>query len=242
MPEPPPTIERLDACELAVASGCWPFAVHYRDAIAAHWRRRAAENSTIFNGRVFVVRDVSVADGVLRGTQYLTDFASFLFWRETGFRDPGTFDLFASALVLSRDGRVLVGQAVAGSLNDGHFVVPGGLIDPRDVGPDGRIDIVACAARELAEETGLTSADFELVPGLLAAREGPRIGIGVTFQTAFTKAELLAKVEAHLAADAAPELTHPHVVDPAMPDPNIRLTPTTGLLLSGLADTAAGGR
>jgi 8-oxo-dGTP pyrophosphatase MutT (NUDIX family) len=54
------TIETVDALDLPLTEGAWDFAVERADDIAAHWRRRHAEQPSLFNGRVLMLRRYTV--------------------------------------------------------------------------------------------------------------------------------------------------------------------------------------
>ncbi|MBN8910869.1 MAG: NUDIX hydrolase [Rhizobiales bacterium] len=145
---------RVPSVDLRVTDGGWAFADRHRGEIEAHWARRVREAPGFFNGPVFMMDAYSVsAHGHLSASFIRSDFRSFLYWRETGFRDDRIMDGFGSALIRSADGRVLLGRQSAGNLNSGLCYPPSGFIDVRDVRPDGLIDIDRSVAREVAEET-----------------------------------------------------------------------------------------
>jgi 8-oxo-dGTP pyrophosphatase MutT (NUDIX family) len=141
-----------------------------------------------------------------------TKFAAYLHWRETGFRDGAYDEAFATTAVLASDGGMLVARAVDGTLNEGHYVSPGGLIDARDVGRDGLLDPAGAALRELAEETGLSQPIATRRPGYLLARDAPYLAIASVFDVAATSDELLARVEEFIASQDEPELLEPMIV------------------------------
>ena len=225
----------VTACELRVADAPWPFAELNRSAIMTHWQRRSSQNSTLFNGGVFILRDPRIEGGIFRGTYYATDFASFLYWRDMGFNDPGTYDGFASAMVRAADGGYLIGRAAPGSLNDGLFVFPGGLVDARDVRDDGLMDIVGTARRELVEETGLDPDRLVVEPGLQVVRMGPLIGFGATFVARDSQSALLRRVRHHLATSDAPELFEPQFISHGEDLTSRPLVESTRLLLEAAA-------
>lgn len=224
----------LSDCQFRIGEAVWPFAERNRDEIAAHWARRTAENPDFFNGTVFVLRDVRVDGDVLRGTYAATDFASYLYWRETGFQDETTYDGFVSAILRAADGGYLVGQATAGGLNEGYSVIPGGFADPADVDSDGNVDVAGTALRELHEEAGIEAGMVQRIPGYFVAFMGPLVGMGVPLVAHETGEEVLQRVRAYLEASAAPELHAPRiVVDPSLEGeaPGVRLLEGTRLLI-----------
>ncbi len=202
----------LDACRLRLTAGNWDYASRHADAIAENWRTACAANDKLFNGDVFIVVEWRLAAGNLEASVVQTKFAAYLHWRETGFRDGGYDEAFATTAVLASDGGMLVARAVDGTLNEGHYVSPGGLIDRRDVGADGLLDPAGAAVRELAEETGLSLSIATRRPGYLLARDAPYLAIASIFDVAATSDELLARVEEFITGRDEPELLEPMII------------------------------
>src|ERR1700760_3908992 len=80
-----------------------------RRRLAPHFADRQREQPTLWNGRVLLARDFAVADGVLRGSSFETDYASFLAWRDWGCPDASVFNIFAAAALQAADGSYLIG-------------------------------------------------------------------------------------------------------------------------------------
>ena len=154
---------RVARCELELSAEPWSYAERHRDAIAAHWVRARAERPKMFDGPVHVLIAHALLADTFTGTFARTDFKSYLHWRAHGAPGP-TRDGFGSSLIRSSDGCVLLGLQSAGHLNAGFAYPPSGLIEPTDT-EAGRVDIDGNIARELEEETGLTRADLECLPG-----------------------------------------------------------------------------
>lgn len=193
--------------DLRVADGGWPFADRHREEIAAHWDRRTRETPVFFNGPVHLLAArASTERGILQGRFIRTDFKSFLYWRETGSPDTSVMDAFGSALILSAEGQVLLGRQRAGHLNSGLYYPPGGFVDASDVGADGRIDIDASTAREIAEETGLAAPTIQRARGYVITVAGPVLSIAVPYRSQLPGAALLDAARRHIAADADSEL------------------------------------
>ena len=149
---------------------------------------------------------------MFRGQLLRTDFKSYLYWRETGFADTSVRDAFGSALLRSAEGYVLLGRQREGHINSGLAYLPGGFIDERDIGPDGRVDLDASIGREVAEETGLDTEAAQRRNGYWLTRVGSLVSIAVEFQLHDPADVLLERIGAHLAADAESELTDVVVV------------------------------
>jgi len=193
-------------CSLRRVAGTWPFADQEQAAIRAHWARRVGENPGFFNGTVHVMTTATLAGGHFAGTLVETDFASSLYWRETGYRDRTVVDCFGSAILVSADGALIYGRQAPGHVNAGLVYPPGGFIDGGDVGPDGHVDLDGSIGRELREETGLDPATLQRAPGYLAIRDGALLSIGIIYRGHATAARLIDAVNRHLSQQADQEL------------------------------------
>jgi 8-oxo-dGTP pyrophosphatase MutT (NUDIX family) len=217
------TVERVS---LQVSEGPWAFAESHAADINAHWQRRLHESPNFFNGTVHILADYTLSGRALLTGRFLrTDFKSFLYWRETGWQDRSVMDAFGSALILSAEGDVLLGRQRAGNLNAGLCYPPGGFIDPRDVGPDGVIDIEGSVLREITEETGLDARVLRRSGGYVVTLAGPSISIAVPWQSHLSGPALLDEVSRFIAADPDGELSSVVLTAPgeasaalAMPD------------------------
>lgn len=199
-------IVRVDRCRLKAVPGIWAFAVDHRDAILAHWHRRRRDNPGFFNGTIYALCDFELKDGVFDGRLLAVDFMSFLYWKDSGYRDGAIRDCFGSALIRSADGHVLLGRQRAGNLNAGLSYLPGGFIDLRDADDSGVVGIAASVAREAAEETGLGADVLTRRPGYILTFAGPMVSIAVEFVSSLTSDDLLARVRDHISSDPGSEL------------------------------------
>lgn len=199
-------VHRVDSCVLRAGKSIWRYAQDAAGIIEAEWREAQASNPTYFNGPVYVVDRLSIADGACDATLLRSDFKSYLYWRARGYPECGVRDGFGSALIRAGDGAYLLGRQRSGNINSGLTYLPGGFIDDRDVADDGTIDIQASIARELYEETGLTEADVAMLPGYLLTETGAQLSIATTFQSPLDSRDLKSTIERHLAADAKSEL------------------------------------
>ena len=59
---------------------------------------------------MILLKDYRIEKGVLRGSSFETDFASFVAWRDWNFPDRDVFNVFAMAAVRAADGGYLLGQ------------------------------------------------------------------------------------------------------------------------------------
>jgi hypothetical protein len=189
----------------------WPIDPATRLRIDAHWWDLLSANPRLWNGQVFGTLapgwpgGIKVTDGVLTATAVEGDYASYLAWRDWGFPEIGIRNLFGSALILSSDGALIYGVMGGHTANAGKIYPPGGNLEPRDVRPDGVVDVVRSIELELEEETGLRARDAE-IQGLLLCVDGPRVAIGRVFRFDEPADRLVARIRATLAADPNPEL------------------------------------
>lgn len=191
--------------DLRMGERSWDFADAEHKAIAAYWQGLVADKSSLWNGTVLLCREAAVRDGVLSARFLVTDYASFVAWRDWGRPDASVWSCFGVPLVISADGGLLIGVMGGWTLNAGKAYPPSGSLEPRDVKPDGTIDLLGSMATELHEETGLDLA--EATPGeMVAVFDGPRIAVVRRHSFPCRFAELEALFARHSAADSEREL------------------------------------
>jgi 8-oxo-dGTP pyrophosphatase MutT (NUDIX family) len=216
------TIVPVERLELALAPRPWPFEHERRAEIAAHFDALRRSNPALWNGRVLMLHQHEIREAVFHGAYLETDFASMLAWRQWDAPDPRVKNCFAMGALRGSDGGFVLGVMGAHTSNAGRIYFPAGLPDLNDV--DGsRVDLVRNVMREVGEETGLTPDDFEAEPGWITVLAGSRIAQVKTLQARVTAAVLRARILAHLAREAQPELADVRIVrgpadfDPMMP-------------------------
>ncbi len=229
-------VVELDTCQLRVREGAWAYAVENDARIARHWEQACEDNPQLFNGDVFIVERWELSAGTLEADLVQTKFAAYLDWRGHGLRDGLYDEAFVTTAVLASDGGMLVAWAVDGTLNEGHYLSPGGFIDARDLGPGRLIDPAGAAIRELAEETGLGPDVARRRAGFLMARDAPYLALASVFEVALTGAELVARVAAHLERETMPELLDPMILRRVDDLERVKLTTPTRLIGAHLLD------
>lgn len=204
-------VTRVATCRLALTGAAWPYAQGNAVRIDQHWARRHAENPAMFNGVIHLLHGMTRDGDRFTGRLLRSDFKSYLYWREQGFPEARVLDAFGSALIRSADGHVLLGRQRAGNVNAGFAYLPGGFIDERDV-RGGVIDIDASILRELAEETGLSPADYEVQPGYLLTASGALLSIAREVVSPLPAVVLRERILAHIASDPKSELVDAVIV------------------------------
>jgi 8-oxo-dGTP pyrophosphatase MutT (NUDIX family) len=214
------TVERLD---LRLEPQRWAFAAERRAEIDAFFAARQRANPRLWNGRVLLMHRFRIEAGVLHGTFFETDYASFHSWLAWGRPAADAWDCFGSAAVLSSDGAFLLGRMAAHTANAGRVYFPCGTPDPSDTA-DGAVDFDHSIARELLEETGLEAAEFSADASWTIVQQHARVVAYKLLRAHETGDELRRRVEVHLARHPDGELTEVRLarsladVDSAVPD------------------------
>ncbi|MDA9493577.1 NUDIX hydrolase [Bradyrhizobium sp. CCBAU 11361] len=206
-----PVIHRVTTLDLAVRPIIWPFAEERRAEIAAHFAEMQRERPKIWNGRVLLGRDAVFTDGHLAATYFETDFASFLAWRDWGFPDAAVFNGFGMGALRASDGAFVMGEMAQHTANAGRIYFPSGTPDLDDV-RDGVLDIPGSVVRELAEETGLTAADYAAETDWHCVVSGHSIAMIQVLNLDVPGEAIRARIEANLARESEPELSAIHLV------------------------------
>lgn len=205
------TIHRATTLDLAVRPLVWPFAEERRADIAAHFAEKQRERPKLWNGRVLLGRDAAFTDDRLTATYFETDFASFLAWRDWGFPDVTVFNGFGMGALRTSDGAFVMGEMAQHTSNAGRIYFPSGTPDLDDV-KGGVLDIPGSVVRELAEETGLTAADYTVEADWHCVVSGRAIAMIKVLNLNMPGDEARTRIEANLAREDEPELSAIHLV------------------------------
>ena len=189
----------------------WPFAGERRADIGAHFAEKQRAKPKIWNGRVLLGRNPQFVGEHLRADYFETDFASFLAWRDWGFADKGVFNGFGMGALRSADGAFAMGEMAQHTSNAGRIYFPSGTPDPDDI-TGGVVDIAGSVAREVEEETGLTSQDYRAEPHWDCVFAGSTIAMFKILHVDLPGEALRERIEANLAGQQLPELSAIHLV------------------------------
>jgi hypothetical protein len=198
-------VERVSTLDLRLSSKGWTFAIANRDAIDRHWLEVTKEKPTLWNGEVLLSVSAEAEQGRFTAEFVQTDYASFVAWRDWGRPDESVRNCFGVAAAFSNDGALLVGVMGGWTLNAGKAYPPSGTLEPKDVRPDGTVDLLGNMRTELMEETGL-DLDHARAGEMVAIFEGPRLAIAQRHDFAMSFAEMERHFERHAAAEENPEL------------------------------------
>ncbi|MFK8250745.1 NUDIX hydrolase [Ancylobacter terrae] len=202
----PPVILPFARLDLVRDPAPWAFAEARRPAIDAHFDGMRAANPALWNGRVLLLARHAVSDGALSGAYCETDFASFMWWRDTGFPDPAIRNAFAMGALSGSDGGFVLGRMAAWTANPGRIYFAAGTPEPGDVLPDGTVDLGGSVMRELAEETGLGPDDVEAADAWHGVFDGPRIALMRRLVAPEPAERVAARIREHIAREDRPEL------------------------------------
>lgn len=212
-------IKRLELC---LTPKPWAFAAQRRADIDAHFAALQREKPALWNGRILMLHDQAITNGVFRGAFLQTDYASFAAWIDWGRPPAGVCDCFAAAAILAADGAFLVGVMGGQTLNAGQVYFPCGTPDASDI-IDGKVDFDFSVRRELKEETGIDAEELVGDPGWTMVVDGALIAQIKVVRAMQDAAELRTKILSWLSRQAQPELADILIArSPADFDPKMR--------------------
>ena len=170
-----------------------------------------ASKPASFNGKILLLHRWELRGQRFSGAYLMSDYASFLAWRDFGTPGEPHWNCFAMAALQSADGAFLLGEMAQHTSNPGAIYFAAGTPDPSDLDGD-TVNLARSATRELAEETGVSEAEVEVSPGWTAVIHGPRIAMMRSMRSPLTADRLKDRIESFLAADPHAELARIHVV------------------------------
>ncbi|WP_303993928.1 NUDIX hydrolase [Devosia ginsengisoli] len=188
--------------DIVSVPGLWPLSESQRAAVADYWRDATKANPHLWDGRILGLSAPGggmpgVEGGVFRAEAREDAYSAFMLWRQQGFPGIGICHAFGWALIVSSDNALIYGVMGGQTANAGRVYPPGGSLEPRDVLPDGRVDVARCLALELEEETGLRT-DEAVAGGMVIVFDGPRLSFGRIFRFADPAEWLVARIRANL--------------------------------------------
>jgi 8-oxo-dGTP pyrophosphatase MutT (NUDIX family) len=207
----PPVIHRVTALDLSFRPNPWRFADERRADVDAHFAIKLREKPKLWNGRILLACSPVFTGERFSADYFETDFASFLAWRDWGFPDQGVFNGFGMGALRASDGVFVLGEMGQHTSNAGRIYFPSGTPDLDDL-RDGAVDIAGSVAREVEEETGLTSADYRAGAHWDCVVSGSAIAMIRILDADLTGEALRARIEINLAAQRQPELSAIHLV------------------------------
>ena len=206
------SLTRVDRLEARLAPFDWSWADANREAIAAHWEARSVERPALFNGRVLMVREAVVREGVCRAELFATDYANLIAWIDGGQPDGTVANGFAMGALQAADGAFLLGRMAAHTANAGRLYFPCGTPDLSDVAPSGAVDLAGSLVREIGEETGFAAAELAIEDGWTVVRDGGLLAFMRRVRLRLDGETARRRILSHLAREARPELSDVRLV------------------------------
>jgi 8-oxo-dGTP pyrophosphatase MutT (NUDIX family) len=167
-----PSITHLTTLDIRCVERAWPWADANQAAIEAFWEEAKAKQPKLFDGSVFMFADLRIEGGTFRAVCFETRFSRLLYAKTLSFPDPDVVNGFAMGALRAADGAFLLGVMGPQTANRGQIYFAAGTPDPSDRQDDGTLDLMGSVVRELAEETGLRSGDYDIGEGWVAVRDG----------------------------------------------------------------------
>jgi 8-oxo-dGTP pyrophosphatase MutT (NUDIX family) len=206
-----PVIHRVATLDLSLQRRPWPFADARHAEIEAHFASARTRKPQLWNGRILLASNPVFTADRFSACYFEADFASFLAWRDWGFPDRGVFNGFGMGALRCADGAFVLGEMGQHTANAGRVYFPSGTPDLDDIRADA-VDIPGSVAREVEEETGLTSADYRAGAHWDCVVSGAAIAMIRILYVDGSGEALRARIEANLAAQVEPELAAIHLV------------------------------
>jgi 8-oxo-dGTP pyrophosphatase MutT (NUDIX family) len=208
---PPPVIHRVTTLDLALQPWDWPFATTRRAEIDAHFEEKQREKPGLWNGRVLLARAPKFAGQRFSACYFEVDFASLLAWRDWGCPDKDVFNIFGMGALRASDGAFVMGEMGQHTANAGRIYFPAGTPDLDDI-KGTTVDITGNVVREVEEETGLASADYQLGAYWDCVVTDSSIAMMRLLHVDTPGEAIRARIEANLARETEPELAAIHLV------------------------------
>jgi hypothetical protein len=206
-----PAIHRVTQLDLKFQPWSWPFADERRADIDAHFAVKQREKPKIWNGRVLLARNPDFTGDRFSADYFEADFSSFLAWRDWGFPDKEVFNGFGMGALRGSDGAFILGEMGQHTANAGRIYFPSGTPDLDDIS-EGAVDMPGSVDREVEEETGLTSADYQAGAHWDCVVAGSAVAMIRILNVDGSGEALQARIEANLARQSQPELSAIHLV------------------------------
>lgn len=177
-----------------------------RDAVEAHWNALLARGAPFHRGTIHSAVEVRVRSGNVHVRVERSDYAHYLYALH---HDPAPTHavraVYAACLLVTADGRYVVGEMARDTAFPGRWQLPGGNLDADDARPGALLDAYAGVCREVREEVGVDVEDpgvaRAVAPSLLKTG-GAHGAVGLVFRAdlALDAPELQRCFDRHVAA------------------------------------------
>ncbi len=136
-----------------------------QDKIIGHWEVQIESGRKYFNGKVFALSEINRIDEVVEIIVQKTNFAHFLYNRkvDSELGKYNVYTVFSSALVITKDNKMIVGSMGEHTARAGILQLPGGKLEDGDSDKNNIFDMKHSMQKELIEELGIDSGDNDRV-------------------------------------------------------------------------------
>jgi 8-oxo-dGTP pyrophosphatase MutT (NUDIX family) len=186
-----------------------PFEAAYPEAIAANWQAEIAAQPALFNGRMALLSELALRDGVLAGRCHEVDYATFLYWKRN--RADTAEHAFAHPALVSRDNALIAIRMGPRTANPGAVYFAAGSFEAGDF-RDGVCDLQSNMIREVREETGLDISATPHEPGYRLFSLDRATAIFRRFWLEEDADELALRVVDFVARETDPEIEGPVII------------------------------
>jgi hypothetical protein len=141
-------VRRVERLNFTYAPWPWDFADRRRQEIDVFFSSERKENSSLWNGRLLLLRDVQLADQMLCGIVFETDYASLLAalaWEAMGTTVKACFP---GAAVFGVMEAPFSGEMAPHACNAGQLLFPFGSVEIADLVSE-RVDFEGALRREV---------------------------------------------------------------------------------------------
>ncbi|TCT37176.1 NUDIX hydrolase [Martelella mediterranea] len=190
--------------DIRVQPGALEFLGQYEAAIAANWEAEIAANPHLFNGKLLTIYELAFTDGIVRANAKVVPYAYHLWWRRQA-SPPPTFHAFAMAVLISSDDAVMAIRMSETTANPGKVYCASGSLELSDI-VDGRVDVDANMAREVAEETGIDLTALRPGADYYCAHSRQCVMFYRFYRSELPAEKLVEKVHAHMRRDDEKEI------------------------------------
>lgn len=171
------------------------------------WTRQKAKKPELFDGETVLASAWRIDGKVLRIECQRIRYAALLHWLDTpglpGIANSGqSVHFFSSAVMISGDGKVLMGRMAEHTANAGRIYMPSGSMEIGDF-HNGRGDLSANMRREVLEETGIDLKMAEAGAQYSVYRGRGILALFRLYKFSNSSVELLEQAQRHLKRTAA---------------------------------------
>lgn len=208
----------VDVIDVRLDPGPHPLERDSLQAIDDNWRREVAINPHLFDGRVALLSELSYRAGTLTGLCHIVRYATFMYWRRHR-EAPGAGHVFAHAVLVSSDNSLVAIRMGKHTVNAGRVYFAAGSFELEDF-RDGLVDVDFNMRREVREETGLDIGEASPARRYYILSTYSGTVIFRRYRMPMTANAMVAAINAHVAAQAEPEIDAPVVIHSAgdLPD------------------------